>query len=182
MFETIKHDLIDSPHPYMYNSDNAVARMISDDELEYEYDKVSEPSVTVTRHYMEDIVRDPWHANVKTPAGRRKERVKRIFEVIDIVDKLDDNAWRSPYKSSIYAITLNTVMNTRDLMAEGYKVNLAEWEDLDAIEARLRAGETVFRVECGDAGEGEEDSRLYSMNSQYPFRGIPIENVGGSDY
>ena len=180
-FNMIKRDYIDNPQPDRYNTENAAARMISDDELEYEYDKTSS-SITVTRHYMEDVIRNPWHSGSKTPEGRRKERVKRMLEVMDIVDKLDDNAWRSPYMSSTYSITLNTIMNTRDLIASGYRVNLEKWENLDAIEARLRAGETVFHIECGDAGEGEEDTRLFSVNGHYPFDGVPVENVGGNTY
>lgn len=176
-FCMIKKDYIDSRIPDRYNEENATARMISDDELEYEHDKISEPSVTVTKHYMEDVIRCAWRSNAKNPAGKRRERVKKILEVLDVVDKLDGEAWRSPYMSSIYSITLNTVMNTRDLIAAGYKVKLERWEDLDAIEARLKAGETVFHVECGDSGEGEEDTRLFSENGQYPFEGIPVERV-----
>ena len=180
-FDMIKRDYIDNPQPDRYNTENATAKMISDDELEYEYDNTSS-AITVTRHYMEDVIRNSWHSTSKTQDGKRKERVKRILDVIDVVDKLDDNAWRSPYMSSIYSITLNTIMNTRDLIAAGYNVKLEKWEDLDAIEARIRAGETVFHIECGDAGEGEEDFRLFSQNGQYPYEGIPVENVRGCNY
>ena len=65
------------------------------------------------------------------------------------------------------------------MLAEGLVLKFDSWEEnLDMLEARIKAGETVFRTECGDAGEGEDDTRLFSFNSQYPFDGVPVESIG----
>lgn len=178
-FAQLKHDFIDSVPPPDDNNNPSV-KMLSEDEIEYEYDEMSPPCLVVPKHYMSDVIRRHWSTG--GGAEGRKRRVGEIMKLIEAEKKLGFESYLSPSGAATYLITKNTIANTRDLIADGYRVKLENWQDLDALEARLSAGETVFHIECGDCGEGEEDTRVFSLGSQYPFDGIPLENVRGSDW
>jgi hypothetical protein len=87
----------------------------------------------------------------------------------------------------VFCITKNTVENTRDLVKAGYRVNLFSClpvsdallnDALDAIEARISAGETFIYAVASDPGEGRDYGRLY-MPAGYsnPFTRTPAQRV-----
>ena len=160
-----------------YADPDVEIRVIDENTVEYEYSNEIGSRMTVPRLYMESAIRDKYSIK-KASASKRKERVKRILETVRRETK-DDDLWRSPFAANTYCITQSTIDNTRDMLAEGLVLKFDSWEEnLDMLEARIKAGETVFRTECGDAGEGEDDTRLFSFNSQYPFDGVPVESIG----
>lgn len=69
------------------------------------------------------------------------------------IDRICDDARHSYEKnifdespSDLYEITLNTVLNTKDLISAGKKICLDEWVDLDDLEKRIRNGERIFHI------------------------------------
>lgn len=181
-FEIVKRTYIDDRPEY--DDENTSVRMVDADTIEYEYDDFAPDRIVVLRHYMSDVIRrGPWAYGEKvSEAKARKDRVKEIMRAIEQAEAAKDDCWRTTYRASTFLITKNTISNTRDLIAACYDVRLAKWENLDALEARISAGETVFHIECGDAGEGEDDTRLFSNASQYPFKDLPLEEVRGGDW
>lgn len=60
-----------------------------------------------------------------------------------------------------YAITMNTVRNTRDLLNAGCDLEIDDGMNLDDIERRLKSGEQIFTVRIGHAGEGYGNFEIY---------------------
>lgn len=176
-FEYVKQSYIDSRKPDEFDCEHMTAKMTSDDTIECEYDDFAPDHIVVLRHYMSDVIRDPYCMPGKSAGERLKRRVSEILKVIKYVDSDEVDAWRTPAGAETYLITKNTIANTRDLIAAGRDVRLDKWEDLDALEARLDAGETLCRIGCGDSGEGECDNRLFSFGPQYPFKDLPVETL-----
>ena len=173
-FAINKREYIDHPSRCYEDGEHTTAKMLSDDVIEVEYDDFAPSGVVVPRHYMTDVIRSSFGS------GGRKAGVEEIMKVLTVAKAGEDDLWRTSMGSSTYLITKNTIANTRDLIAEGYDIRLSGWQNLDALEARISAGETVFHIECSDAGEGEEDTRLFSHASRYPFKDLPLEDIRGS--
>ncbi len=60
-----------------------------------------------------------------------------------------------------YAITMNTVKNTRNLLDAGCDLTFDNNVDLDGIEKRLKSGEQIFVVHIGHDGEGYGNFEIY---------------------
>lgn len=86
----------------------------------------------------------------------RVERLKHLAEENVECEKLVN--YRNP---RCYAITLNTIKNTRDILNAGYKLEFDKFEDLDELEARLNAGEKLYRIHIGHSGEGYGNYEIY---------------------
>ena len=149
-----------------------ILRRVDDNTIEHEFNKTLSSRVSVNRRYMDDILRNDWRYD----KDGRGERVARIMRLLDSIQNQSDS-WRTSYGAETYLITQNTLDNTRDMLAEGYSIEFEKWENIDALQARLDAGETVFAVAVGDGGEGRDDFRLFSDESRNPFQGIPCEII-----
>lgn len=182
LFEDLKADYFD-PKRVRFRDPSEKATMIDQDTIEIESDDVVGEYITVTKHQMSDVIRNDWsYRRRRRTAEQRRKCVEKIKEIV-LRQHADQDGWRSPYSSNTFQVTLGTIRNTRDMIAEGLDVRLSGWQaDLDALEARIKSGETIFYTECGDGGEGTDDSRLYSLNGQYPFEGIPVQNVRNGKY
>lgn len=60
-----------------------------------------------------------------------------------------------------YAITMNTVKNTRDLLNAGYDLELEKYENLKKIEKRLTEGQKLFALNIGHDGDGWNNYNIY---------------------
>ena len=117
--------------------------------------------ITTTRSTMEyRMMRSPYRK--KDAKGDRKRRADAIMEYAR-----DEERSLSSTRSGIYEITLNTIMNTEDLIAEGHKVVLDDWESRlmgDEMKDRLSKGDRVFAVQMNQAGDGRTDTSVYALS------------------
>lgn len=117
--------------------------------------------ITTTRSTMEyRMMRSPYRK--KDEKGDRKRRADAIMEYAR-----DEERSLSSTRSGIYEITLNTIMNTEDLIAEGHKVVLDDWESRlmgDEMKDRLSKGDRVFAVQMNQAGDGRTDTSVYALS------------------
>ena len=117
--------------------------------------------ITTTRSTMEyRMMRSPYRK--KDAKGDRKRRTEAILEYAR-----DEERSLSSTRSDIYEITLNTIMNTEDLIAEGHKVVLDDWESRlmgDEMKDRLSKGDRVFVVKMNQAGDGRTDTSVYALS------------------
>lgn len=75
----------------------------------------------------------------------------------------DDNKNIDGPASELYEITLDTILNTKDLIAAGKKVILAKWMDLDVLEKRVRAGDRIFHIRMNQGGDGVSHTAIYAF-------------------
>ena len=117
--------------------------------------------ITTTRSTMEyRMMRSPYRK--KDAKGDRKRRTEAILEYAR-----DEERSLSSTRSGIYEITLNTIKNTEDLIAEGHKVVLDDWESRlmgDEMKDRLSKGDRVFVVQMNQAGDGRTDTSVYALS------------------
>ena len=117
--------------------------------------------ITTTRSTMEyRMMRSPYRK--RDAEGDRKRRTEAILEYAR-----DEERSLSSTRSGIYEITLNTIMNTEDLIAEGHKVVLDDWESRlmgDEMKDRLSKGDRVFAVQMNQAGDGRTDTSVYALS------------------
>ena len=100
-----------------------------------------------------------------------KDKVKRdLLEAEDCFEAVD-----------IYQITKDTIDNTRNLIAQGYKVELGEWEDLDRLDAKLDSGESIFYVRIAHSGDGYGDFYIYCEDGADGIDGVSGIEVLTSD-
>ena len=149
------------------------------DEITLERDVMAPRRMTVSSHYMAAFIRRP--ENEKRLIGEKRVSAKIAKNIVDAVNvyMAMPEGWHTEFYSDIYAITRNTVKNTRDLIKQGYAVKLREWENLDGIQARLNASETIFRIAVSDSGGG--GSMVFSLNGRYPFMDLPLERLDIDD-
>lgn len=90
------------------------------------------------------------------------------------IDRLCSDAMKSYEKnilderpSDLFEITLNTVLNTKDLIAAGKKVCLDKWIDLDDLEKRIRNGERIFHIRMNQGGDGISHTAIYAIGGWY---------------
>ena len=161
---------------------------IDDDTIEHEFDEVLPAWLSVPRSIMSECIRkyNPFYTEDKSLAGNgAKARAKRIIEYAR--QKEHEKIKRS--EPEVFCITKNTIKNTRDLMAVGYKIsfmfpiamsNEMMSKFLDEIDARLAAGETFIYAVAGDSGEGRDDNRLFMPDGySNPFEYTPAQDVTG---
>ena len=161
---------------------------IDDDTIEHEFDEVLPAWLSVPRSIMSERIRkyNQFYTEDKLLAGNgAKARAKRIIECAR--QKEHEKIKRS--EPEVFCITKNTIKNTRDLMAVGYKIsfmfpiamsNEMMSKFLDEIDARLAAGETIIYAVAGDSGEGRDDNRLFMPDGySNPFEYTPAQDVTG---
>lgn len=152
-----------------------------------EYDEATDTAVHYEKTYAQGIVVpnstmestfNRYHFN---GAGSRQEtaeeidrRVKAIVEIAKAHVAADRRASANVCFESIdtYQITKDTIDNTRDLISRGYVVDLARWEDLDALEARIAHGDALFYVRIANSGDGYGDFYIYCEDDADGIDGI----------
>ena len=81
----------------------------------------------------------------------------------------------------VYQITKDTVDNTRNLISQGHRVDLDEWEDLDELEARLDGGDAIFYVRIAHSGDGLGDFYIYCDDGADGLDGVSGVEILTSD-
>lgn len=71
--------------------------------------------------------------------------------------------YRARSNSDTYFISLNTIWNTRALIAAGKDVVLDKWMDLDKLESMLKDGIKIFKVHVNNGGDGVAEDALYTF-------------------
>ena len=88
------------------------------------------------------------------------ERIETILKIAK--EKLNDD-FRIKTMSSIetYEITLDTIANTKELIAAGYNIKFDENEDLESFEKRLKDGNRIFCLRIAYSGDGYGTFHIY---------------------
>lgn len=80
----------------------------------------------------------------------------------DAINKYKQNIFDSPL-SDLYEITLDTVLNTKDLISAGKKIYLDKWMNLEDLEKRLRDGNRIFYIRMNQGGDGFSHTAIYAL-------------------
>lgn len=157
------------------------------DTIEHEFDEELPAWLSVPRSVMSQCIRkyNRYGIEDRSLAGNGvNARARRVIEYAR--QKTSEKIQRG--EPEVFCITKNTIKNTRDLIAAGYKnstiVPLAASsgesvsEFLDEVNARLTAGETLVYAVAGDSGEGRDDNRLFMAGGySNPFEYTPAQNI-----
>ena len=111
--------------------------------------------------------------------ARKEDIDRRVANIIDLARKQTedhDYFMETCHAPDIYQITQDTIDNTRELIAAGHKITFDKWEDLDALEKRIKSDEIVFALRIARDGDGYGDFYIYSENDTC------IDNVSGLEY
>lgn len=94
------------------------------------------------------------------------EQATAATKIIEFVKYYSDHAgidYKARSNSDTYFISLNTVWNTRALLAAGKDVVLDKWMDLDKLEGMLKDGTKIFKVHVNNGGDGVAEDALYTF-------------------
>ena len=92
----------------------------------------------------------------------RKKVVENIMRCCDRKNR--DNPFSRDDSMGICEITMNTILNTQDLIAEGKKLELPKGADLDALKKRIEDGDRIFCIEMNQGGDGQDIGSIYALN------------------
>ena len=104
------------------------------------------------------------------------DRVKTMIEIAE--SKFNENFTSARTMTSIdtYEITLDTIANTRELIAAGYKIKFDENEDLDEFEKRIKDGHRIFYLRIAHSGDGYGTFYIYCEDCAHGLsEKLPIE-------
>ena len=117
-------------------------------------------AVTINSQLMRRRIR--CHRFDETDDEYRKKVVANIMQFCNRENR--DNLFSSDNCMGICEITMNTIMNTQDLLAEGKKLELPKWADLDALKKRIKDGDRIFCIEMNQGGDGQNIGSIYALN------------------
>lgn len=106
---------------------------------------------------------------------------KHIDKVLDTVCKCRSTCFSgsNTYYAKMYSITQQTIDITRRMLELGYELEFDKWEDLDALEKRLKNGERLYRIYLSHGGDGEDCDSIFGLigwASRFDD-GLPIEII-----
>jgi len=144
---------------------------MSEDEIAYSYPIYAEgigfPSLemqNLTMHYPFITANNEKPEDKTRAAANIMRFMKKISE-----PEVGCEIWRIINKD-MYFISKETIWNTRALLANSAKIKFDEWEDLDALEKRLDAGERIFKITQNNGGDGCSNTAIYGFggwNTQF---------------
>ena len=146
------------------------------------FEKVYAKDIVVSNSVMESDFNRYHYSNGPDSEETIKERVQRIIDFAKDKVKRDLLEVEEYCEAiEIYQITKDTIDNTRNLIAQGYKVELEEWEDLDRLDAKLDSGESIFYVRIAHSGDGYGDFYIYCEDGADGIDGVSGIEVLTSD-
>ena len=146
------------------------------------FEKVYAKDIVVSNSVMESDFNRYHYSNGPNSEETIKERVQRIIAFAKDKVKRDLREVEDCFEAvDIYQITKDTIDNTRNLIAQGYKVELEEWEDLDRLDAKLDSGESIFYVRIANSGDGYGDFYIYCEDGADGIDGVSGIEVLTSD-
>ena len=113
----------------------------------------------ITGHYGWPGEKDDKPEGRKTSADRIFAYAKSLSEGENQRPESNARLWNP----ELYFISKETVRNTRCLLEAGYRLKLDKWEDLDDIERRLEAGESLYHIRQNNGGDGMDDFTVYGL-------------------
>ena len=146
------------------------------------YDKVYVKDVVVSNETMEYGLHR-YHFN-GTNTSTPEETKQRVDALVHLAKEKNRDGWNkvSAYcNPNVYQITEDTIANTRDLIASGWKVELDKWQDLDKLEAKLKGGDVLFYVRIAHSGDGYGDFYIYCEDEADGIDGISGIEILTSD-
>ena len=112
------------------------------------------PYITGEYHWGSDYSADPMKQAIA--ATKITEFAKYYSDHAGIDYKARSN-------SDTYFISLNTIWNTRALLAAKKDLTLDKWMDLDKLESMLKDGTKIFKVRVNNGGDGVAEDALYTF-------------------
>ena len=146
------------------------------------FEKVYAKDIVVSNGIMESNFNRYHFSNGPDSEETIRERVPRIIDFAKDKVKRDSLEAEDCFETiDIYQITKDTIDNTRNLISQGYKVELEEWEDLDRLDAKLDSGESIFYVKIAHSGDGYGDFYIYCEDGADGIDGVSGIEVLASD-
>ena len=146
------------------------------------FEKIYAKDIVVSNNTMKSDFNRYHYSNGPDSEETIKGRVQRIIDFAKDKVKRDSCEAEDCFEAvDIYQITKDTIDNTRNLIAQGYKVELGEWEDLDRLDAKLDSGESIFRVRIAHLGDGYGDFYIYCEDGADGIDGVSGIEVLTSD-
>lgn len=137
------------------------------------FEKVYAKDIVVSNSVMASDFNRYHYSNRPDSKETIKERVQRIIDFAKDKVKRDSNEIEDYFEAiDIYQITKDTIDNTRNLIAQGYRVELKDWEDLDTLDAKLDSGESIFYVRIANSGDGYGDFYIYCEDGADGLAGV----------
>lgn len=130
------------------------------DHVEYEDIDVAE-HVTISKEAMRWHIR-PYKWKLEDENAYRKKVVENIMKYASRQNR--DNPFFREDCMGICEITMNSILNTQDLIAEGKTIELPKWADLEALKKRIEDGDRLFCIEMNQGGDGQNAGALYALN------------------
>ena len=146
------------------------------------YEKVYVSNVVVSNGVMEHDFNRYHFSNGPDSEDTIKARVANIVKFAK--DKLNrENGKTEDFIEpiDIYRITKDTIDNTRNLISQGYRVDLEKWEDLDMLDAKLDSGDAIFYVRIAHEGDGYGDFYIYCEDDADGLNGVSGIEILTSD-
>ena len=112
------------------------------------------PYITQNYHFGSDYFADPMKQAIAAA---------KIAEFAGYYSDYARIDYRARSNSDTYFISLNTIWNTRALIASGKDVVLDKWMDLDKLECMLKDGMKIFKVHVNNGGDGVAEDALYTF-------------------
>ena len=129
------------------------------DKVEFEDMDVA-ANVTINAQSMRYHVR--YYKYRETDEDYRKKVVENIMKCCG--RSVRYNLFTRDDRMGICEITMNTILNTQDLIAEGKKLELPKWADLDALKKRIEDGDRIICIEMNQGGDGQDIGSIYALN------------------
>ena len=112
------------------------------------------PYITQNYHFGSDYSADPMKQAIAAA------KIAKFAGYYSDYARID---YRARSNSDTYFISLNTIWNTRALIAAGKDVVLDKWMDLDKLECMLKDGMKIFKVHVNNGGDGVAEDALYTF-------------------
>ena len=149
---------------HMKNSNSKYTPMIlekNESHLEYQ-DLDTAEHITISKDTMQWHVR-PYQWKDVPDEEYRKRVVDAITRIVSSDNR--DNPFFHDDSMGICEVTMNSILNTQDLIAEGKEIELPNWcQDLDAMKKRIETGDRIFCIELNQGGDGQNIGSIYALN------------------
>lgn len=137
------------------------------------FEKIYAKNIIVSNGIMESSFNRYHYVDGPDSEETIRERVQRIIDFANDKVKRDSLEAEDCFETiDIYQITKDTIDNTRNLIAQGYRVDLEDWEDLDMLDAKLDNGESIFYVRIAYSGDGYGDFYIYCEDGADGLDGV----------
>lgn len=138
-------------------------RILEQNESHLEYQDLDTVEyVTISKDAMQWHVRPYKWMDVSDEEYRRRV-VENITKAVAFANR--ENPYSKDDRMGICEVTMNSILNTQDLIAEGKEIELPSWcQDLEAMKKRIEDGDRLFCIEMNQGGDGQNMGAIYALN------------------